>query len=743
MVQGPDPFVEIYSTNFSSSHPHFDVPATFMAEEASILYLSLEMHLLIFSHLDALDLLRISMTCFTMHTLIDQKGVWKQSLKNTCSRNALFEPSFPLDLMTIDDLKHAALGPALWHHTVLWAPSRGSSEIPSMPHTERCISSQYENSWTPTGVFLIPGGRFLLCTSRAAISLKDLGVAGPSFEVHKEPVVLGVVYMKYDWQVIGISTPIRHGRDSIRFVVGIGIPGSDIRVYEIGPIPKDCALRQVGRDLKIAYTPAMRRTWIGSQDRVYIHFKNDAAVWDYSLHRIWFWSIAKEGVREITHVGKGDLLVGLTPTGAVLWEVPWLSRIDDLGSKFILDITANSDASAPTILEPCYEVEYPRALQPGNFVSTFSLGLSSGWYESEYKSDASATANPNPGCHHHAAILPPALFPSMVSAVEIICANNQKNDSSKTSQSHFENASNFGITKGDFSAIRGHRYGALHITGKTVVIHQGGGKSRRKSTSRMLANIDAGMHDSDSDSGVSTASSAATVTLSYAARRRELESASSTLNSRKRRLMRDEEVVRAKQQEVEFHTQDLQAREVQLAVRWQAAHNRDGLLDRKAQELRVREEELRRKEEELGKWELNARRREEELQQREESVVLAHLEISASKTTLDSRELALDQREKDLERRKRSLEAQGEDLERREEIVRKTQEELKQTEKDILALEARVKAQVVVMREKCAELRLVRERFSAHRDGWMAAAEARAVEIEKLEKDIAEMFGEI
>lgn len=346
-----------------------------------------------------------------MHTLIDQKGVWKQSLKNTCSRNALFEPSFPLDLMTIDDLKHAALGPALWHHTVLWAPSRGSSEIPSMPHTERCISSQYENSWTPTGVFLIPGGRFLLCTSRAAISLKDLGVAGPSFEVHKEPVVLGVVYMKYDWQVIGISTPIRHGRDSIRFVVGIGIPGSDIRlrVYEIGPIPKDCALRQVGRDLKIAYTPAMRRTWIGSQDRVYIHFKNDAAVWDYSLHRIWFWSIAKEGVREITHVGKGDLLVGLTPTGAVLWEVPWLSRIDDLGSKFILDITANSDASAPTILEPCYEVEYPRALQPGNFVSTFSLGLSSGWYESEYKSDASATANPNPGCHHHAAILPPAL----------------------------------------------------------------------------------------------------------------------------------------------------------------------------------------------------------------------------------------------------------------------------------------------------------------------------------------------
>lgn len=323
------------------------------------------------------------------------------------------------------------------------------------------------------------------------------------------------------------------------------------------------------------------------------------------------------------------------------------------------------------------------------------------------------------------------------------CANNQKNDSSKTSQSHFENASNFGITKGDFSAIRGHRYGALHITGKTVVIHQGGGKSRRKSTSRMLANIDAGMHDSDSDSGVSTASSAATVTLSYAARRRELESASSTLNSRKRRLMRDEEVVRAKQQEVEFHTQDLQAREVQLAVRWQAAHNRDGLLDRKAQELRVREEELRRKEEELGKWELNARRREEELQQREESVVLAHLEISASKTTLDSRELALDQREKDLERRKRSLEAQGEDLERREEIVRKTQEELKQTEKDILALEARVKAQVVVMREKCAELRLVRERFSAHRDGWMAAAEARAVEIEKLEKDIAEMFGEI
>lgn len=50
------------------------------------------------------------------------------------------------------------------------------------------------------------------------------------------------------------------------------------------------------------------------------------------------------------------------------------------------------------------------------------------------------------------------------------CAKHRRDD---RSSAHFENASGFSISKGDFSAIRGHRYGGLRISGKTIVIREG------------------------------------------------------------------------------------------------------------------------------------------------------------------------------------------------------------------------------------------------------------------------------
>ncbi|KAF6764494.1 hypothetical protein DFP72DRAFT_423751 [Ephemerocybe angulata] len=217
-----------------------------MAEETSVLYLSLDskIYLLICSRLDPLDLLRLSQTCTKMHSLITQKPVWQQALKTTCFRNALFESSFPLDLMTIEDLKRAAA----WTCPVAPdAPSRSISQLRNCEHASHRTVYKFavrellgthwrvSHPWRPFPALHVESCNFAEGSWHCWSLVRD------SIRNH---VVLGVVYMKYDWHVIGISTPIRHERDSIRFVVGIGIPGSDIRlrVYEIGPIPKDCAL---------------------------------------------------------------------------------------------------------------------------------------------------------------------------------------------------------------------------------------------------------------------------------------------------------------------------------------------------------------------------------------------------------------------------------------------------------------------------------------------------------------------
>ncbi|TEB24263.1 hypothetical protein FA13DRAFT_1714745 [Coprinellus micaceus] len=337
------------------------------------------------------------------------------------------------------------------------------------------------------------------------------------------------------------------------------------------------------------------------------------------------------------------------------------------------------------------------------------------------------------------------------------CVKHRNKDESTA---HFENASGFSISKGDFSAIRGHRYGGLRISGKMIVIHQG--TSRSSSARTKIPQYRPGYHghQDESDSDASTTSSISSgstamlahskprhvprrlVTPVYAERRASLEDGSIALKQRRRELEEESQAMSCHQQELEAREARLRALEAEATLREQLIHAREQDLDARVQAARVRQDQLEEKEKALKHQTLLIKGKGEEILQRESLVQGVEMQLGTRITALDDREASLDQRERDLALRERDVQTKDQDLERREEIVRKTQEELRQTEREILALETRIKEQLEAMQEKCAQLRRVRERFSAHRDGWLAAAATKAAEFVNIEKELDLILGD-
>ena len=113
-------------------------------------------------------------TCKHFQLATKERIVWIHALHRVCLDNSLFIPTFPINDMSNSELEQAALAPHRWISlcSTFAKQHRNDSDAVLQPSTKRIIRTPHSSD---TGIFLVPGGRYLVSRSRGDICVWDLG----------------------------------------------------------------------------------------------------------------------------------------------------------------------------------------------------------------------------------------------------------------------------------------------------------------------------------------------------------------------------------------------------------------------------------------------------------------------------------------------------------------------------------------------------------------------------------------
>ena len=122
-------------------------------------------------------------TCKALQTSTRERVIWVAALHRVCFDNTLFLPSFPIPEMSDLEIEKAAMGPRRWielcgayEKQVFFNDGRPAQLL---PRTTRIIDDLFDTKvdFDSTDLFLVPGGRYLVCSSPIDIFVLDLGYA--------------------------------------------------------------------------------------------------------------------------------------------------------------------------------------------------------------------------------------------------------------------------------------------------------------------------------------------------------------------------------------------------------------------------------------------------------------------------------------------------------------------------------------------------------------------------------------
>lgn len=128
------------------------------------------------------DVVSMALVCKALHAIISEKQVWIEYLRGMCERHALFYPSYPVDSMNVQELQQAILGPERFNDTLRGpgspvytdsSPILSPAAITSFPNHDAC-----QGVHESIGLFLVPGGRFLVSSNPDSLALWDIGAVG-------------------------------------------------------------------------------------------------------------------------------------------------------------------------------------------------------------------------------------------------------------------------------------------------------------------------------------------------------------------------------------------------------------------------------------------------------------------------------------------------------------------------------------------------------------------------------------
>ncbi|KAF6765325.1 hypothetical protein DFP72DRAFT_867529 [Ephemerocybe angulata] len=119
------------------------------------------------------DVLSVGQTCRYLHSITSSNDLWRGLVDVMCTKHDLFQPSYPVEEMTLIQLQRATVGPSLFARRL---QHRGASF--GTPLSEASCLEPVSNSIVspPRPTFfsqLVPGGRFMVwiyvsCMSTAA-----------------------------------------------------------------------------------------------------------------------------------------------------------------------------------------------------------------------------------------------------------------------------------------------------------------------------------------------------------------------------------------------------------------------------------------------------------------------------------------------------------------------------------------------------------------------------------------------
>ena len=99
------------------------------------------------------------------------------ALHRVCVDNTLFLPSFPISDMSDSEIEKAAMGPRRWIELCSrFQEDRHNDDcVVLCPRATRVIDDSFSTEHFGTGLFIVPGGRYLVGYTDDSISVLDLG----------------------------------------------------------------------------------------------------------------------------------------------------------------------------------------------------------------------------------------------------------------------------------------------------------------------------------------------------------------------------------------------------------------------------------------------------------------------------------------------------------------------------------------------------------------------------------------
>ncbi|KAF6754029.1 hypothetical protein DFP72DRAFT_388339 [Ephemerocybe angulata] len=178
----------------------------------------------------------LSQACRYLQTILATKEIWVKILRNMCLKHHLFAPSYPVETMSVVEIKRAASGPQLWSKLIQSHTSASNGPIEPLEPRTSVILNPSPRAVSDMQSF-VPGGRFLVTADAVAaggaimISLWDLGAPG------RKPLCPSVLYAEAVFP-IGLPWAERHGMD-------VWTEGEELRVAIVVMNRGICAMRVV------------------------------------------------------------------------------------------------------------------------------------------------------------------------------------------------------------------------------------------------------------------------------------------------------------------------------------------------------------------------------------------------------------------------------------------------------------------------------------------------------------------
>ncbi|KAF8800136.1 hypothetical protein BYT27DRAFT_6844769 [Phlegmacium glaucopus] len=242
--------------------------------------LSLDVQIHICEFLHPSQILALRQTCKAIHEATSRRIVWIHALNRICRENSLFIPTFPIAAMSMAELERAATAPLRW--IVLSSKDRNNDEVLyprrtrviENPHALLMKTLQLHHSRklrTFTGLYLVPGGRYLVTRGLHCLGVWDLGsVSDVTLRVHPTLDGLGIRILTYSHS----------------------LPFTDITIFEIYPQKESPELAKIAKLTLNLPERVLKFSYDGNSVVTYNHAKGTVIVWDFIANTAASWSIS-------------------------------------------------------------------------------------------------------------------------------------------------------------------------------------------------------------------------------------------------------------------------------------------------------------------------------------------------------------------------------------------------------------------------------------------------------------------